>query len=149
MLLNITPSGNEFQRKMLLEHSSQIRNIFLISLCLIPIAIAIGSYYAKPIKSDEQNDYMRNVAMILADNGEQSISQGTAFLVCDQSGLSSGYLFTAKHVIDRSESNQVVLRFPDITDENNEPLTTTASIIWSPDVKFDGNDVNTLRYDVA
>ena len=46
-------------------------------------------------------------------------------------------------------SNQVVLRFPDITDENNEPLTTTASIIWSPDVKFDGNDVNTLRYDVA
>lgn len=149
MLLNITPSGNEFQRKMLLEHSSRIRNIFLVMLFLIPIAIFIGNYYAKPNEDVLENNYMRNVAMILVEDDENSISQGTAFLVSNQSGITNGYLFTARHVIDHTQTKQVTLMFPYITDENDEPLVTTASIVWTTDVAFDGSDVNTLRYDVA
>lgn len=150
MLLNITPSGNEFQRKMLLEHSSKIRNIFLIMLFCIPIAIFIGNNYARPNNGDAvENNYMRNVAMILVDNGENSVSQGTAFLVSNQSGITNGYLFTARHVIDHTENKKVVLMFPYITNKNDEPLITTASLVWTTDVAFDGNDVNTLRYDVA
>lgn len=148
MLLNLTPSGNEFQRKMLLEHSSKIRSIFLITLILIPIAIFIGNHFAKPQNATEGDDYMSNVAMILVENGE-NVSQGTAFLVSNYSGITNGYLFTARHVIDETQSNQVTLMFPYITDENDEPLITTASIVWTTDVAFDGNDVNTLRYDVA
>ena len=120
MLLNITPSGNEFQRKMLLEHSSKIRNIFLFMLLLIPVTIFIGNRYAKPQEDVVDNNYMRNVAMILVENGENSVSQGTAFLVSNQSGITNGYLFTARHVI-----------------------------VWTTDVAFGGSDVNTLRYDVA
>jgi S1-C subfamily serine protease len=149
MLLNITPSGNEFQRKMLLEHSSKIRTIFLIVLLLIPLSIFIGNYYAKPKADETNNSYMRNVAMILVENGENSVSQGTAFLVSNQSGVANGYLFTARHVIDHTQSKKVALMFPYITNENDEPLVTTASIVWTTDVAFDGSDVNTLRYDVA
>lgn len=149
MLLNITPSGNEFQRKMLLEHSSKVRNIFLITFFMIPLAILIGNHYAKPNIDVVDNNYMRNVAMILVENGENSVSQGTAFLVSNQSGITNGYLFTARHVIDHTQNRQVALMFPYITNENDEPLITTASIVWATDVSFDGNDVNTLRYDVA
>lgn len=155
MLLNITPSGNEFQRKMLLEHSSKVRNIFLVMLFLIPIAIFIGNHYAKPNEDVVENNYMRNVAMIVAFNGEDlatgniETSQGTAFLVSNQSGIANGYLFTARHVIDHTQTKQVRLMFPYVTNENEEPLVTTASIVWTTDVAFDGSDVNTLRYDVA
>lgn len=149
MLLNITPSGNEFQRKMLLEHSSKVRNIFLVMLFLIPISIFIGNHYAKPNEDVVENNYMRNVAMILVENAENSVSQGTAFLVSNQSGITNGYLFTARHVIDHTSTKQVALMFPYITNENDEPLVTTASIVWTTDVAFDGSDVNTLRYDVA
>lgn len=149
MLLNITPSGNEFQRKMLLEHSSKIRNIFLVILFLIPIAIFIGNHHAKPNEDVVENNYMRNVAMILVEDAENSVSQGTAFLVSNQSGMTNGYLFTARHVIDHTQTKQVTLMFPYITNENSEPLVTTASIVWTTDVAFDGSDVNTLRYDVA
>lgn len=150
MLLNITPSGNEFQRKMLLEHSSKIRTIFLIMLFLIPITIFIGDYYASLSNSDgSENNYMRNVAMIIVENDENSVSQGTAFLVSNQSGLTTGYLLTARHVIDQTQTKEVTLMFPYITNENGDPLVTTASIVWTTDVAFDGNDINTLRYDVA
>lgn len=146
MLLNITPSGNEFQRKMLLEHSSKVRNIFLVMLFLIPICIFIGNYFAKPNEDVVENNYMRNVAMILVENSDP---QGTAFLVSNQSGITNGYLFTARHVIDHIQTKQVKLMFPYITNENNEPIEATASIVWTTDVAFDGSDVNTLRYDVA
>lgn len=149
MLLNITPSGNEFQRKMLLEHSSKIRNRFLFALFLIPIAIFVGNHYSKTNEDVVENNYMRNVAMILVENGENSVSQGTAFLVSNQSGITNGYLFTARHVIDHTQTKQVALMFPYITNENNEPLVASASIVWTTDVAFDGSDVNTLRYDVA
>lgn len=155
MLLNITPSGNEFQRKMLLEHSSKVRNIFLVMLFLIPISIFIGNHYAKPNEDVVENNYMRNVAKIVAINGEDYTtgniekSQGTAFLLSDQSGITTGYLFTARHVIAESESKKVRLEFPYIPTEDGEPLITTASIVWTTDVAFDGSDVNTLRYDVA
>lgn len=155
MLLNITPSGNEFQRKMLLEHSSKIRNFFLFTLFLIPLAIFVGNHYAKPNEDVVENNYMRNVAMIVSFNGEDyatgniETSQGTAFLVSNQSGITNGYLFTARHVIDHTQTKQVALMFPYITNENDEPLVTTASIVWTTDVAFDGSDVNTLRYDVA
>lgn len=149
MLLNITPSGNEFQRKMLLEHSSKIRTIFLICLLLIPLAIFIGNRYATPNDEVTENEYLRNVAMILVANGDSSVSQGTAFLISDQSGNTNGYLFTARHVIDQTQTGQVELMFPYITNEDDEPLFTTASIDWTTDVAFDGTDINTLRYDVA
>ncbi len=154
MLLNITPSGNEFQRKMLLEHSSKIRTLLIMTLLLIPIAILIGGSYAKPNEEIVDNNYMKNVAMIVALNGEDyttgeyQTSQGTAFLVSDQSGYTNGYLFTARHVIANSLTKEVILMFPYIT-ENDEPLITKASIVWTTDIAFDGNDVNTLRYDVA
>ena len=149
MLLNITPSGNEFQRKMLLEHSSNTRNIFLYILALIPLSILIGNYYAKPKVDGAVNNYLRNVAMIVVDNDGNSVSQGTAFLVSNQSGITKGYLFTARHVIDHTQTKQVSLIFPYITNENGESLETTASIVWTTDVAFDGSDLNTLRYDVA
>ena len=149
MLLNITPSGNEFQRKMLLEHSSKIRTFFIFSLLLIPLAIIIGNSYANPVSEEDiVDDYMRNVAMIVVE-GNNSNSQGTAFLVSDQNGLTEGYMFTARHVIDDTQSKTVYLMFPNIIDEYGEPLITTASIVWTTDIAFDGNDVNTLRYDVA
>lgn len=155
MLLNITPSGNEFQRKMLLEHSSKVRNIFLVMFFLIPISISIGNHYAKPSEDVVENNYMRNVAKIVSFNGVDYAtgniekSQGTAFLVSNQSGITNGYLFTARHVIDHTQTKQVELTFPYITNENDEPLVTTASIVWTTDVAFDESDVNTLRYDVA
>lgn len=124
-------------------------------LFLIPISIFIGNHYAKPNEDVVENNYMRNVAMIVALNGEDyatgnmQISQGTAFLISNQSGITNGYLFTARHVIAKSESKNVGLVFPYILTEDDEPLKTTASIVWTTDVAFDGNDVNTLRYDVA
>lgn len=148
MLLNITPSGNELQRKMLLEHSSKIRTFFILSLLLIPLAIIIGNSYAKPSEETAVDNYMRNVAMIVVE-GDNSISQGTAFLVSDQSGITEGYMFTARHVIADTQTETVYLVFPNIIDDNGDPLMTTASIVWTTDIPFDGNDVNTLRYDVA
>jgi V8-like Glu-specific endopeptidase len=134
---------------MLLEHSSKIRKIFIVVLFLLPLAVFIGNHYAKPNEDVLENNYMRNVAMILVENAENSVSQGTAFLVSNQSGITNGYLFTARHVIDHTQTKQVTLMFPYITNENDEPLVTTASIVWTTDVAFDGSDVNTLRYDVA
>ncbi len=67
MLLNITPSGNEFQRKMLLEHSSKIRNIFLYTLCLIPIAIFVGNLYS-PIKSNNEEGETYVIERIVRGN---------------------------------------------------------------------------------
>ncbi len=148
MLLNITPSGNELQRKMLLSHSSDIRTIFLILLLLIPIAIFIGDYYSEGSGDDANQSYLRNVAMIMVNDGS-GVSQGTAFLICKDNGDPSGYLLTARHVIDATTSKQVVLNFPKIEDETGESLITTATIEWTTDVPFNGNDLQTLRYDVA
>lgn len=149
MLLNITPSGNDLQRKMLLNHSSNIRNIFFVLLLLIPIAIFVGDYYNKKSVGDSMNqDLLKNVAKIIV-NGDESISQGTAFLVCNSDGTASGYLFTARHVIDGTNSEHVTLTFPKILKEDETPLTTTASIVWASNVPFDGADLQTLRYDVG
>ncbi len=148
MLLNITPSGNELQRKMLLNHSSGIRNIFVFLLCLIPIAIFIGDYYSKGAEDNINESYLKNVAMIMVDDGS-GVSQGTAFLICKDDGSASGYLLTARHVIEETKSKQVLLTFPKIENEDGNQLTTTASIEWTTDVPFDGNDLQTLRYDVA
>ncbi len=152
MLLNMTPSGNELQRKMLLTHSGKVRNVFIIVLlCMVPLGLFIGSYYAKPIvdPSGEDSDCMKYVAKIIVDNGGNIASVGTAFLVANNAGEQSGYLFTARHVIDGTVSEQVYLEFPRITDENDNPLRTTASIVWATPVSFDGADLQTLRYDVA
>ena len=148
MLLNITPSGNELQRKMLLSHSSDIRTIFLILLLLIPIAIFIGDYYSEGSGDDANQSYLRNVAMIMVNDGS-GVSQGTAFLICKDNGDPSGYLLTARHVIDATTSKQVFLNFPKIEDETGASLTTTATIEWTTDVPFNGNDLQSLRYDVA
>jgi len=149
MLLNMTPSGYETQRKMLLNHSSKIRNIFLFTLLLLPLAIFIGQYYSEDSSSSELNaEYLKNIAMINVDNGN-SESQGTAFLICDNNGAPTGYLFTARHVVDGTVSKEVRLTFPQILNENDEPLETTASIVWTTAVPFDGEDLQTLRYDVC
>ena len=148
----MTPSGNELQRKMLLTHSGKVRNVFIIVLlCMVPIGLFIGSYYAKPIvdPSGEDSDCTKYVAQIIVDNGGNIASVGTAFLVANNAGEQSGYLFTARHVIDGTVSEQVYLEFPRITDENDNPLRTTASIVWATPVSFDGADLQTLRYDVA
>ena len=149
MLLDMTPSGNEFKRKMLLDHSSKIRNIFFFDLILVIIAMILGTIYSPTKSEDEVNEYMKNVAMILVDAGNNQTSQGTAFLVSDQSGQTQGYLFTARHVIADTQNKQVYLMFPYIKNDNEEPLVTTASIVWTTSVPFDGNDINSLRYDVA
>lgn len=149
MLLNITPSGNELQRKMLLNHSSNIRNLFFVLLLLIPFAIFIGDYYSNKSEGISMNqDLLKNVAKIIV-NGDESISQGTAFLVCNSDGAASGYLFTARHVIDGTNSEHVTLTFPKILKDDETPLTTTASIVWASKVPFDGADLQTLRYDVG
>lgn len=148
MLLNITPSGNELQRKMLLNHSSGIRNAFVFLLCLIPIAIFIGDYYSKGAEDNINESYLKNVAMIMVDDGS-GVSQGTAFLICKDDGSASGYLLTARHVIEDTKSKQVLLTFPKVVDENETPLETTASIVWASNVPFDGADLQTLRYDVG
>lgn len=152
MLLNMTPSGNELQRKMLLTHTGKVRNIFIaVLLCLVPLGLFIGSYYSKVTKEStgEESDCMKYVAKIIVDNGGNMQSIGTAFLVTNNAGEQSGYLFTARHVVDGTVSEQVYLEFPRITDENEEPLRTTASIVWATPVAFDGADLQTLRYDVA
>ncbi len=148
MLLNITPSGNELQTKMLLNHSSEIRTIFVILLLLIPAAIFIGDYYGKGAGDDANQSYLKNVAMIMVD-ATSGVSQGTAFLISKDDGSASGYLLTARHVIESTTSKQVVLTFPKIEDKNGNQLTTTASIEWTTDVPFNGNDLQTLRSDVA
>lgn len=150
MLLNMTPSGNEIQRKMLLNHTSRIRNLFFFSLLLLPMAIFIGQYYSKSSSTSGPNaEYLKNIAMINVDNGVSGQSQGTAFLVCDNSGAPTGYLFTARHVVDGTVSKEVHLTFPQILNENDEPLETTASIVWTTAVPFDGADLQSLRYDVC
>jgi len=149
MLLNITPSGNEIQRNMLLNHSSKMRNLFWSSLLLVPLAIWIGIHYSNANGSSESSSLMQNVAMIIVDNGGNYVSQGTAFLVANSDGDKSGYLLTARHVVAGTVSEQVRLMFPKIIDENENPLITTASIVWATEVGFDGNDLQTLRYDVA
>ena len=149
MLLNIKPSGNDLQRKILLNHSSNIRNLFFVLLLLIPFAIFIGDYYSKKSSSDSKNqDLLMNVAKIIV-TGDESVSQGTAFLVCNSDGTASGYLFTARHVIAETNSSQVYLVFPMIKDKDGVPLKTTASIIWATNVPFDGSNLQTLRYDVG
>ena len=149
MLLNMTPSGNETQRKMLLNHSCSVRNIFLFSLLLLPLAIILGQYYSKSSSDSGLNaEYLKNIAMVHVDNGDSS-SQGTAFLVCDNNGVPTGYLFTARHVVDGTVSKEVHLTFPQILDENEVPLETTASIVWTTEVPFDGADLQSLRYDVC
>ena len=148
MLLDITPSGYELQRKMLLSHSSSIRGFFMFSLVLIPLAIYIGLSCSNDAGDDLNQDYLKNVAMIVVNKGNAE-SQGTAFLVADAHGQPTGYLFTARHVVADATNNQVSLTFPFITDENDEPLTTTASIVWETSIPFDGADIKTLLYDVA
>ena len=148
MLLDITPSGSELVRKALLNHSSFVRNLFFASLLLIPLAIFIGDYYSPGRGDIEDSTYLQNVAEIVAQ-GDQSLSQGTAFLVCNSDGSTSGYLFTARHVIDASSSGKVALMFPKIVQEDGTALTTTASVVWTSNVSFDGADLQSLRYDVA
>ncbi|MDO4949073.1 MAG: serine protease [Bacteroidales bacterium] len=152
MLLNMTPSGNELQRKMLLTHTGKVRNIFNAALlCLVPLGLFIGSYYSKVKKEStgEDSDCLKYVAKIIVDNGGNMSSVGTAFLVTNNAGERSGYLFTARHVVAGTTSEQVYLEFTRITDENDEPLRTTASIKWVTPVAFDGADLQTLRFDVA
>jgi S1-C subfamily serine protease len=149
MLLNLTPSGNEFQRKMLLEHTSTLRNLFIGLLFLVPIAIIIGDYYSDSGDEDElSTDYMQSVAMIIV-NETTTVSQGTAFLVANDNGIEDGYLLTARHVIEDTSEKTVYLLFPNIETDDGEPFVTTASIVWTTEIPFDGTDINTLRYDAA
>ena len=64
MLLNITPSGNEFQRKMLLEHSSKVRTIFVIILLLIPVVTFIGNVYSpKKYSNKSSNEFIIEISI--------------------------------------------------------------------------------------
>lgn len=154
MLLNLTPSGHELQRKMLLEHSSIIRTIFICSLVLlILVPLCVGLLFSK-YSAELEDDFMCNVAKIevySADylTGNSGISQGTAFLIANLDGSTDGYMLTARHVITQAVSEKVNLTFPYLSTDDDNELEATASIIWKTDVDWDGSDVNTLRYDVA
>ena len=79
-------------------------------------------YYSKKSGGDSMNqDLLKNVAKIIV-NGDESVSQGTAFLVCNSDGTASGYLFTARHVIDGTNSEHVTLTFPKILKEERQRL---------------------------
>lgn len=76
MLLNITPSGNEFQRKMLLEHSSKVRTIFVIILLLIPVVTFISNVYSpKKYSNKSSNEFIIETVVrgntIVLTNGTQ------------------------------------------------------------------------------
>lgn len=146
MFLDITPTGYEQQRKMLLSHSGIVRNLFAALLLLIPVAMFVGYYFRNP--SSGNDSYLKNVAMIIVDN-DYSRSQGTAFLVADNQGNRTGLLLTARHVVAKTKSKTVQLLFPYITNDMEEPIQVTASIVWTTDVAFDGSNVKTLPFDVA
>lgn len=148
MLLDITPAGNEFQRRMLLDYTSKLRLYFLASLVLMPLAIYIGcACFDNKKASDEE--YFKNVAMVVVDQGGDRVSQGTAFLLAKPNGEPTGYMFTARHVIANSDKENVALMFPYIKDKDGEPLITNGKIVWTTNIPFDGSKSGTLAFDVA
>lgn len=152
MLLDITPTGKDTKRTVLLEKSSMVRNLFVgLSLLSFAVAAYIGWICSsKPGTGTERNHEMeKNIAMIVSP-GAEGTSQGTAFLLAKYDGTPSGYLLTARHVIDNNRINgTVTLMFPNLFDERDEPITTTASIKWTTDIPFDHNNSGTLTFDVA
>lgn len=76
MLLDITPNGNEIQRKMLLNHSNNMNIAFLVLLLLIPISIFIGVKYSTKGQSNEDAEgyYIQSVVRgntLVLNNGAQ------------------------------------------------------------------------------
>jgi len=148
MLLDITPTGKEIKRSAFLEKSSKARNFFGGSLLLCIVAICFGNYFRKTDKP-QGSEVEQFVAMIISP-GEQSVSQGTAFLLAKYDGTSSGYLLTARHVIDNNRMNgTVTLLFPKLLNEKGEPIITTASIKWKTDIPFDSSNSGSFTFDVA
>jgi S1-C subfamily serine protease len=146
MFLDITPTGKETKRKSLLDRSSMVRNLFWGSLLLFIASVYLGYIYSPPRDATTE---LRNIAMIIS-NGGTTASQGTAFLLSKHDGTSSGYLLTARHVIDNNRMNgTVTLLFPNIKNAKDEPVITTASIKWTTDIPFDKNSSGSLTFDVA
>jgi S1-C subfamily serine protease len=146
MLLDITPTGKETKRKLLLEKSSMVRNLFWGSFLLYIVSAYLGYIYSP---ANDATTELRNIAMIISP-GAVTTSQGTAFLLSKHDGTSSGYLLTARHVIDNNRINgTVTLLFPNIKNANAEPVITTASIKWTTDIPFDKNKSGSLTFDVA
>lgn len=146
MLLNLTPSGNELQRKLLLSHASRTRTVFIICLLLsVGLALYIGSYYSKV--QIKESPFIRNIAKIEVP----SVGTGTAFLLTSGTGTHNGYLMTAGHVVcGAQDGEKVSLTFEQITDDKGEPLVTTGSIKWKSDVSsYDPYTVEKMRMDVA
>ena len=146
MLLNLTPSGNELQRKLLLSHASNTKTTFIVATVIsIALALLIGSYYAKPDFPADAS-FIRNVAKIEVPG----VGSGTAFLITSQSGTHNGILMTAGHVVSGATGSNVNLIFEQIKDEAGEPLNTTGSIIWQSDVaSYDPYTIEKMRMDVA
>jgi len=151
MLLDITPTGKEIKRAALLEKSRWARNLFVtLSLLAFIVAIYVG-WFCSGLKTGigGNPELERNVAMIVSP-GKEGTSQGTAFLLAKYDGTPSGYLLTARHVIDNNRINgTVTLMFPNLLNERGEPITTTASIKWTTDIPFDGENSGSLTFDVA
>lgn len=148
MLLDITPAGNELQRRMLLEHTSKLRLYFLLSLTLMPLAVYLGCVFLGG-DSQPEDVFSKNVAMVVVDNGDGMASQGTAFLIAKPNGEPTGYMLTARHVIEKSDKENVTLKFPEIKDKYDEPLVTSGRIVWTTNIPFDNSKSGTLTFDVA
>lgn len=146
MLLNMTPSGNELQRRLLLSHASSIKTAFILtSIISIALALFVGSYYAKPPKNAEYA-FIQNVAKIEVPG----VGTGTAFLLTSGEGSQKGILMTAGHVVSRAVDKNVNLIFEQIKDDLGEPLATTGTIVWQSDVpSYDPYTIDKMRMDVA
>lgn len=146
MLLNMTPSGNEIQRKLLLSHASKTKTIFVLTLVAsVLIALFVGSYYAKTPQSVDSS-FIRNIAKIEVPG----VGTGTAFLLTSSEGTHHGILMTAGHVVSGAHDKTVNLIFEQVKGEDGEPLVTTGSIIWQSDVpSYDPYTIEKMRMDVA
>lgn len=145
MLLNLTPSGNELQRKLLLSHASRTRTAFIICMLLsIGLAMYVGSYFVHP--QNTESPYIRNIAKIEVPG----VGTGTAFLLGSSTGTHNGILMTAGHVVCGALGKNVILTFEQIPTEDGEPLVTNGSIIWQSDVaSYDPYTIEKMRMDVA
>lgn len=146
MLLNMTPSGNELQRRLLLSHSSRTRTWFILTaLCSVALALFVGSYYAKA-PANIESSFIRNIAKIEVPG----VGTGTAFLLTSNDGSHKGILMTAGHVVCGAEDKSINLIFEQIKDDAGEPLVTKGSIIWQSDVaSYDPYTIDLMRMDVA
>lgn len=112
MLLDITPNGNEIQRKLLLNHSSKINIAFSLSLILIPIAIFVGKYYSPHKSSTSSGEYIIESIIrgntIVLENGAQ----------VELLGIAPDYRETTAELICYEGSSVIVI--PDSSDPFEE-----------------------------